>query len=140
MKLFTIGYSGKSEAKFFEILREAGVSKIIDVRRFRTSKFVSFASEINLQKKCKYKYVVMEQVAPLSRLLSDWRNGEIAWSYYEREYKKYLSEIHAEKIFSKGVWDNACLLCMEGEAIQCHRRLLAEYLSEKFNDVEVVHL
>lgn len=33
MKLFTIGYSGKSEAKFFEILREAGVSKIIDVRR-----------------------------------------------------------------------------------------------------------
>lgn len=50
MKLFTIGYSGKSEAKFFEILREVGVSKIIDVRRFRTSKFVSFASEINLQK------------------------------------------------------------------------------------------
>lgn len=140
MKLFTIGYSGKSEAKFFEILREAGVSKIIDVRRFRTSKFVPFVSEINLHKKCKYKYVVMEQVAPLSELLSDWQKGEIAWSYYEREYKKYLLEIHAEKFFSKDILDNACLLCMEGEAYQCHRRLLAEYLSEKFNDVEVVHL
>lgn len=140
MRLFTVGYSGKNEVKFFEILRKVGVSKIIDVRRFRTSKFVPFASEINLQKKCKHKYSIIKQVAPSCELLDCWQKGEIAWSFYEREYKKYLESIHAEKFFTKEFLSNACLLCMEEKPAQCHRRLLAEYLSEKFEDIEVIHL
>ena len=60
------------------------MSKIIDVRRFQTSKFVAFASEINLQKKCKHKYSIIEQIATSCKLLDYWQKGEIAWSFYER--------------------------------------------------------
>lgn len=140
MKLYTIGYSGKKEDDFFEILQNANVSKLIDVRRFRYSKFVPFASEINLKKKCKQKYVVMEKLAPSIQLLKSWQNGDIAWSYYERVYLEYLTNIKAETLFTESFLDNACFLCMEKEPIQCHRRLLAEYLSSKFKDVEIIHL
>ena len=132
MTLFTIGYSGKNEAKFFEILRENGIKKLIDVRRFRTSKFITFASEKNLQSKCKHKYIVIEQVAPTTELLTNWQKGEIAWSYYERTYNEYLKQIQAENFFTKELLDSACLLCMEEKPSQCHRRLLAEYLKETF--------
>ena len=140
MKLYTIGYSGKKESDFFEILKNANVSRLIDIRRFRYSKFIPFASEINLKKKCKQKYVVMEKLAPSIQLLKSWQKGDIAWSYYERVYLKYLTDIRAETLFTESFLNNACFLCMENNATQCHRRLLTEYLSLKFKDVEIVHL
>jgi uncharacterized protein (DUF488 family) len=38
------------------------------------------------------------------------------------------------------VVDGACLLCSEETAEHCHRRLVAEYLREKWGEVEIVHL
>jgi uncharacterized protein (DUF488 family) len=31
-------------------------------------------------------------------------------------------------------------VCSEDEPTHCHRRLIAEYLQEKWGDVEIVHL
>jgi len=36
--------------------------------------------------------------------------------------------------------DGGCLLCSEDKPEHCHRRLVAEYLAEKWGDVDVVHL
>jgi uncharacterized protein (DUF488 family) len=32
------------------------------------------------------------------------------------------------------------LLCSEATADQCHRRLVAEYLRDRWGDVEIIHL
>jgi uncharacterized protein (DUF488 family) len=34
----------------------------------------------------------------------------------------------------------ACLLCSEEKPDHCHRRLVAEYLKEKWHDVEIEHI
>ena len=36
--------------------------------------------------------------------------------------------------------DGGCLLCSEDKPHHCHRRLVAEYLKDKWTDVEVEHL
>ena len=36
--------------------------------------------------------------------------------------------------------DLSCLLCREDQPHQCHRRLVAELLRERWGDVGVVHL
>jgi len=36
--------------------------------------------------------------------------------------------------------DGGCLLCSEDKPHQCHRRLVAEYLRERWGDVEIEHL
>jgi uncharacterized protein (DUF488 family) len=36
--------------------------------------------------------------------------------------------------------NNSCLLCSEPKPEKCHRRLVAEYLMEKFGDIEIKHL
>ena len=36
--------------------------------------------------------------------------------------------------------DGACLLCSEERPHQCHRRLVAEYLQERWRNVEICHL
>lgn len=34
----------------------------------------------------------------------------------------------------------SCLLCSEEMPDHCHRRLVAEYLKERWGDVEIVHI
>ena len=36
--------------------------------------------------------------------------------------------------------DGACLLCSEDQPHHCHRRLVAEYLKDKWGDINIVHL
>jgi uncharacterized protein (DUF488 family) len=36
--------------------------------------------------------------------------------------------------------DGGCLLCSEEKPHHCHRRLVAEYLSEKWGGIEIEHI
>ena len=40
----------------------------------------------------------------------------------------------------KELLDRACLLCSEEEPHHCHRRLVAEYLKDKWSDVDIEHI
>jgi len=45
-----------------------------------------------------------------------------------------------EKTLSKEVLADACLLCSEDKPQLCHRRLVAEYLRDKWGKVEIIHI
>lgn len=45
-----------------------------------------------------------------------------------------------EDTLSKDILDNACLLCSEDEPHHCHRRLIAEYLNAKWQNIQTTHL
>ena len=54
-----------------------------------------------------------------------------------------MNAIHAVEtvgILRKDDFASACLLCSEETADQCHRRLVADYLTEKWGDVNITHL
>jgi len=44
------------------------------------------------------------------------------------------------KTLSKKQFNGACLLCSEATPEHCHRRLVAEYLQNKWGGVEIIHL
>ncbi|WP_304296605.1 DUF488 family protein [Capnocytophaga leadbetteri] len=144
IKLYTIGFTGKSAEKFFDLLKKAEVKKIIDTRINNVSQLSGFAKGTDLKFFAKeignisYEHDI--DFAPTKDLLANYRNKKITWQEYEKEYlnlldlRKIKSKVEIQKLHKN------CLLCSEHTAEKCHRRLLAEYLQQSFNDVEIIHL
>ena len=79
-------------------------------------------------------------LAPTKDLLAQYRDKKISWEEYEIEYLNLLDMRHiGDKIDIESLHKN-CLLCSEHTPEKCHRRLLAEYLQKRFNNVRITHL
>lgn len=144
IKLFTIGFTGKSAEKFFSLLRNAGVNKIVDTRINNVSQLAGFAKGSDLKFFAKeigdMSYEHNIDFAPTKELLSKYRDKKMSWQEYEVEYLNLLDMRHvAQKTEIEKLHEN-CLLCSEHTPEKCHRRLLAEYLKHVKNDVEIIHL
>jgi uncharacterized protein (DUF488 family) len=144
IKLYTIGFTGKSAEKFFNLLKEAAVLNLVDTRINNVSQLAGFAKGSDLKFFAKeivnINYEHNIDFAPTKELLSRYRRKEIAWKDYEIEYlnlldtRKIAQKIDIEKLHE------SCLLCSEHMPEKCHRRLLAEYFRQVRNDVEIIHL
>ncbi|MCL2439389.1 MAG: DUF488 domain-containing protein [Alphaproteobacteria bacterium] len=139
-KIFTIGFSGKKEDEFYDLLDASGVKKLIDIRLWRAARFVPWASGSNLATKLDERYIYMSELAPTKELLTDYKNETISWSDYERIFNELLRERKVEKLFTAETLAGVCFLCSEKTADKCHRRLVAEYLTTRFGNLEIVHL
>ena len=144
IKLFTIGFTEKSAEKFFNLLRNNNVKKIVDTRINNVSQLAGFAKGADLKFFAKeigqMNYEHNIDFAPTKELLSRYRDEEMSWEEYEVEY---LNLLDARKIAQKTNVDllhENCLLCSEHTPEKCHRRLLAEYLKHARNDMEIIHL
>ena len=140
MKIYTIGYSGKTKDQFMEVLDAVDIHTVIDVRLWRGSKFVEWASEKSLADTFGNRYKQMSDLCPTHELLVGYKDGTVDWSGYERVFGGLISERKIEKLFDENNLNGACFLCAEKTADKCHRRLIAEYLATHFPDVKIVHL
>ena len=144
MKVYTIGFTKKSAADFFELLRESGAKRLVDVRLNNVSQLSGFAKRDDLryflEKICRIEYVHMPELAPTKEMLDAYRNEHRDWEIYEREFIDLMDERRIGKKGIKRTISNACLLCSEHEPERCHRRLVAEYLDRHWGNVEIVHL
>lgn len=144
IRLLTIGFTNKSAQKFFELLKKNDVSKIVDTRINNTSQLSGFAKGSDLAYFAKaignMDYLHKIDFAPTKELLEKYRKGIITWEEYEPEYlnlldiRKVGNKINVEELHQN------CLLCSEHTPEKCHRRLLAEYIKARFNNVEIIHL
>jgi uncharacterized protein (DUF488 family) len=144
MKLFTIGFTGKSAEEFFSILTKNKVSTVIDIRLNNNNMFAGFTKKENfpyvLRHLAGIDYIEMRSCTPTDELLNNLKNEEITWSEYKKQYLKLLKEQKVVEKFSKKILSRACLLCAEPEPDYCHRKLLADYLSKNFDGIVVEHL
>jgi uncharacterized protein YeaO (DUF488 family) len=144
MKLFTIGFTGKSAEDFFSVLTKNKVNTIIDIRLNNNGMFANFTKKENfpyfLRQLAGIDYIEMKSCAPTKELLNNLTNEEITWGEYKKQYLKLLKEREVEKEFTKKILNRACLLCAEPEPDYCHRKLLAEYLSKHFDGIVMEHL
>ena len=145
MEIYTIGFTQKSAAEFFGILRRAGIRRLIDVRLNNTSQLAAFAKrddlEFFLRELCSADYRHEPLLAPTDDILDAYKKKQIAWDEYETRYVDLLIDRAAETAVDRGLFDvPAVLLCSESSPEHCHRRLAAEYLAGKWGDVKVVHL
>lgn len=143
MKLYTIGFTKKSAESFFNKLRGADVKRLIDVRLNNVSQLAGFAKRQDLEyflraiADIEYRHEL--QLAPTAEMLDRYKKLDHDWPRYERQFLDLVTQRGIENLPRNGFSD-ACLLCSEDSARQCHRRLVAEYLRDKWRDVEVVHL
>lgn len=144
MKIYTIGFTKKSAKFFFTKLRDAGITKVIDVRLNNVSQLAGFAKRDDLifflSELCACEYIHLPEWAPTKEILDSYKKKKIDWSEYVFSFSKLIDERKIEKKFSAEELNNACLLCSESTPEQCHRRLVAEYLKEKFDNIELYHL
>lgn len=144
IKLFTIGFTGKSAETFFSLLRNAGVKKIIDTRLNNVSQLAGFAKGGDLEFFAReiggVSYEHNLDFAPTKEMLSKYRDKKMSWQEYEIEYLNLLDTRHvAQRTEIEKLHEN-CLLCSEHTPEKCHRRLLAEYLKRVKSDVDIIHL
>jgi len=145
MKLFTIGFTKKSAEIFFTRLKEAGVRRLVDVRLNNISQLAGFAKKDDLRyftkTICQIDYVHLPELAPTAEILDPYKkvkNGD--WTLYERQFLDLMRARQIEITTPHELLDGACLLCSEEKPHHCHRRLVAEYLQQHWNDVQIEHI
>ena len=144
MKIFTIGFTKQSAREFFTKLRDAGVRRLLDVRLNNTSQLSGFAKRDDLQfflhELAGIDYVHLPELAPTQELLDAYKKHKGAWDDYERAFLALLSNRRIEEKLDRDMFDEGCLLCSERKPHHCHRRLVAEYLRDKWREIDIEHL
>lgn len=144
MTIFTIGFTKKSAETFFTRLKDAGVKRLVDVRLNNVSQLAGFTKKDDLRyftkAICGIEYVHLPELAPTADILDPYKkakNGD--WSSYERQFLDLMRARQIENI-PREILEGGCLLCSEEKPHHCHRRLVVDYLKEKWGTVEIVHL
>lgn len=145
IELFTIGFTGKPAKTFFELLRNSGARRIVDVRLNNVSQLSGFAKRDDMkffaQEICDMEYVHIMELAPTRKMLDDFKNHGGDWKTYEQQFLRLMEERHIESSVSKEIINGSCLLCSEDRPEHCHRRLVAEYLKNHWNgSFKISHL
>lgn len=144
MRVFTIGFTKKSALRFFELLRKSGARRVVDVRLNNVSQLAGFAKKDDLafflKEICGMEYVHMPELAPTQEMLDAYKKERGDWATYERRFLELMQQRHVEATVPREVVADGCLLCSEDKPHHCHRRLVAEYLAERWGDLEIAHL
>jgi uncharacterized protein (DUF488 family) len=146
MKIYTIGFAGKSAEEFFKLLINSGIERVVDIRLNNISQMAGFTKKNDLKyflhEIARIEYVHLPVFAPEKEMLEEYRQSK-DWTRFEMSFKELLErrrplEQVDTSLFTEKV---CCLLCSEPESHQCHRRLVAEYLSTRLdNCIEIIHL
>ncbi|OWY70619.1 hypothetical protein B7486_13455 [cyanobacterium TDX16] len=144
MKLFTIGFTKKNARTFFELLRNSGAKRVVDVRLNNVSQLAGFTKKDDLafflKEICQMDYVHLPELAPTQDILDAYKKHGGDWGIYEVEFTSLMQKRAIDMNVSKDVIADGCLLCSEEKPKHCHRRLVAEYLKQHWGDVEIIHL
>ena len=145
MEVYTIGFTQKSAAQFFDTLKRAGIKRLLDVRLNNVSQLAGFSKRDDLayflQEICGADYVHEPLLAPTQELLDAYKKQKGDWAEYERRFLALMAERRIETTFDRRLLAGpTVLLCSEPAAEHCHRRLVLEYLWRFAPEIEAVHL
>lgn len=139
----TIGFTKSNAENFFGRLLKARVKKIVDVRLHNTSQLAGFAKADDLAYFLKkiggIQYVHEPLLAPTDPMLKAYKKEKGDWRAYEQRFLGLMAERQIEKHFKPEMFDDACFLCSEDKPHRCHRRLVCDYLNEKWDGALEVH-
>ena len=145
LQVFTIGFTQKGAKRFFNLLVKSGAKRIVDVRLNNVSQLAGFAKRDDLiyfaNEICQMGYVHIPDLAPTKEILDAYKKHGGDWNVYEDKFFDLMEKRSIEKSVKPEILDGGCLLCSEHEPHHCHRRLVAEYLNEKWGgNLFVKHL
>lgn len=145
MEICTIGFTQTTAEGFFSRLADAGVERLLDVRLNNSSQLAGFAKARDLP------YFLRELVgatyehepllAPTQELLDRYKKRGGDWPSYEREFLALMEERQIHEILRPDAFERrTALLCSEATAELCHRRLVCDFLADRWPEVRALHL
>lgn len=145
IKLFSIGFTKTTAEHFFGRLLAEDVGTVIDVRLNNTSQLSGFAKAKDLAYFLKalgeIDYVHEPLLAPTQDILSAFKKLKGEWRVYEHQFLDLMDQRKIDERLSPDFFNDGCMLCSEAEPHHCHRRLVAEYLRERWTvPIQVTHL
>ena len=144
MKVFSIGFTEKPAERFFGLLERSGATRLLDVRLNNRSQLAGFAKRDDLRYFSRrilgMDYVHEPLLAPTQDMLDRYKKLRGDWGEYEREFQLLMRSRRIEETVPAALVSDSCLLCSENLPDHCHRRLVLEYLQQRWGGLEVVHL
>ena len=141
----TIGFTRTTAEGFFERLLKSGVKRVVDVRLHNTSQLAGFAKcddlAYFLKKIGGIEYAHQPLLAPTDAMLKAHKKEKGDWDAYEARFMALMAQRQIENRLRPEMLEGACLLCSEATPHHCHRRLVCEYLNDKWEGaLSVRHL
>lgn len=145
MEIYSIGFTKKSAQQFFGALRSVGIRRLLDVRLNNISQLAGFAKKQDLaffmRELCDAEYVHEPLLAPTQEMLDEYKKRKGGWPRYEKRFLALMADREIERRLNRSSFETpSALLCSELLPDQCHRRLVLEYLREKWSEIKVTHL
>ncbi len=144
MRLYTIGFTSKSAERFFTLLTQASVRRVLDIRLNNVSQLAGFAKRDDLRffldALARIEYEHRPDLAPTAELLGAYRAKTLDWDEFESRFVALARQRRLETLIERDRLDHACLLCSEPLPAHCHRRLVAEYLHNTIGEIDICHL
>lgn len=145
MKIYTIGFTQKSASQFFETLKLAKVSRLVDVRLNNSSQLCAFAKKNDLayfmREICHADYLHLPLLAPTQEMLDQYKKQGGTWATYAGRFLDLMKERRIEDTLDPAIFDApSVLLCSEHMAEHCHRTLVLQYLQKHWSNLEIIHL
>jgi uncharacterized protein (DUF488 family) len=140
--IFTIGHSTRTLEELVGLLRENGVERLADIRRYPGSRrYPHFSRDALSQSLPEHgiEYVHVPELGGRRKPLPDspntaWRNDQFR-AYADHmatdEFRSAVDELLASA-------KRTCVMCAEAVPWRCHRNLLADDLTRR--GVEVIHI
>jgi uncharacterized protein (DUF488 family) len=145
MRIYTIGFTQKSAERFFSLLADHCIGRLIDIRLHPDGQLAGFAKREDLayflRKLVGCEYYHFDFMAPSEEIFRAYRQDK-DWARFEQSYSRLMDERAMIQRLDPFFFDKkpCCLLCSEHLPDRCHRRLLAERLAQSWPNVEVIHL
>ncbi len=145
MNVYTVGFTKKSAAQFFSLLKKNGVQRLVDIRLHPTGQLAGFTKRDDLAYflpnliNCEYHHALA--LAPTKEILSAYRkDGD--WARYVEQFEALMDRRNVPFALDRTFYEEktCCLLCSEATPEQCHRRLVAERIARSWADTAVIHL
>ncbi len=145
MEVYSIGFTKKTAEQFFGLLKRSGIRQLLDVRLNNVSQLAGFTKRDDLRffvgEICGAEYRHEPLLAPAKEILDRYKKGKGSWEEYERRFVALMKERRIEEKLDRSLFSlPTALLCSEPTAEHCHRRLVLEYLAEKWGDLRILHL
>lgn len=145
MEICTIGFTQTTAESFFGRLAAAEVERLLDVRLNNTSQLAGFAKAADLpyflRELVRASYEHQPLLAPTQDILDAYKKRRGDWATYERAFLALMQERRIDQVLDPATFERrTALLCSEASPEHCHRRLVVEFLAERWPDVKAVHL
>lgn len=139
MRIFTIGHGVRPADELLEILTEANVRTLVDVRRFPSSRRHPQFNGPALERTLAQAGIAYRHAEGLGGRRTGGAEFDCIRVAAFRGYAAWMrTDEFAAALEGALAEDEPCLMCAETLWWQCHRRLIAELLNARGH--EVVHL